>query len=270
MTTVRLRWWREALYVLAFYTVYSWIRNQFGSSGSFSATAASALRNAELVIDIEQAMGLFFEESVQALFTGWGWFYWFWNVFYGSLHFIVTGAVMVLLYRRHPSRYRHYRTVLAITTGLALVGFATFPLMPPRLLGAGGPYGADLTSYSFVDTLVQHGGLWSFDSGTMKAISNQWAAMPSLHLGWAIWSLAALYPVLSSRWARVSIAAYPALTLFAVVVTANHYWIDGVGGGVVLAIGMLGAGPLLRVLDSWKVRLSGPPGGAGLNRPTSP
>lgn len=199
-------------------------------------------------------MGLFIEESVQAAFAGWGWFFWFWNVFYGSLHFIVTAAAMVYLYRRHPVRYRHYRTVLAITTGLALVGFAVFPLMPPRLLGAGGPYGADLTSYSFVDTLVEYGGLWSFDSGTMKAISNQWAAMPSLHLGWAIWCLVALYPVLTSRWLRIGIAAYPLLTLFAVVVTANHYWIDGVGGAIVLAAGLVGAGSLLRMVDGRKGR----------------
>jgi len=245
----RLRWWRELVYVLAFYGVYSWIRNQFGSSGSFSASNASARRNAEWIIEVEKAMGLFFEEALQKLFEGWGWFYWFWNVFYGSLHFIVTAAVMVYLYRRFPLRYQRYRTVLAFTTGLALIGFATFPLMPPRLLAAGGEYGADLTQYEFVDTLVVHGGLWSFDSGTMESISNQWAAMPSLHIGWAVWCALALVPVLRNRWGRVAIIVYPILTLFGVVVTANHYWIDGIGGLIVLSVGMWGARRALAWFD---------------------
>lgn len=245
----RLRWWRELVYVLAFYGVYSWIRNQFGSSGSFSASNASARRNAEWIIEVEKAMGLFFEEALQKLFEGWGWFYWFWNVFYGSLHFIVTAAVMVYLYRRFPLRYQCYRTVLAFTTGLALIGFATFPLMPPRLLAAGGEYGADLTQYEFVDTLVVHGGLWSFDSGTMESISNQWAAMPSLHIGWAVWCALALVPVLRNRWGRVAIIVYPILTLFGVVVTANHYWIDGIGGLIVLSVGMWGARRALAWFD---------------------
>ena len=237
----RLRWWREAIYVLAFYGVYSWIRNQFGSSGSFSSTSAAAVRNAERIIEIERTMGLFFEERLQAAFDGWSWFYWFWNVFYGSLHFVVTAGVMVFLYRRFPLRYQRFRTALAITTGLGLVGFSTFPLMPPRLLAAGPPYGATLAEYEFVDTLIVHGGLWSFDSGAMNAVSNQWAAMPSLHIAWALWCAIALTPVARSTLVRAAIIAYPALTLFAVVVTANHYWIDGLGGVVVLAMGLIGA-----------------------------
>ncbi|MDG2114185.1 MAG: phosphatase PAP2 family protein [Actinomycetota bacterium] len=245
----RLRWWREIVYVLVFYGVYSWIRNQFGSSGNFSATSASALRNAEWVIDVERAIGLFFEEKLQQAFDGWGWFYWFWNVFYGSLHFVITTGVMVYLYRRFPLRYQRFRTALAVTTGLALFGFALFPLMPPRLLAAGDPYGADLVQYGFIDTLAEHGGLWSFDSGTMSAISNQWAAMPSLHLGWATWCAIALAPVLTQKWARAAMITYPVLTLFAVVVTANHYWIDGLGGVMVLSVGLYAGSRWVRRLE---------------------
>lgn len=245
----RLRWWLEIVYVLAFYGVYSWIRNQFGSSGNFSATNASALRNAQWVIDVERAIGLFFEERLQAAFDGLGWFYWFWNVFYGSLHFVITTAVMIYLYRQFPLRYQKFRAALAVTTGLALFGFAFFPLMPPRLLAAGDPYGADLVQYGFIDTLAQHGGLWSFDSGAMNAISNQWAAMPSLHLGWATWCAIALTPVLTQKWAKAVMISYPVLTLFAVVVTANHYWIDGVGGVMVLGVGLYAAGRWVHRLD---------------------
>ena len=101
------------------------------------------------------------------------------------------------------------------------------------------PYGAALRTYEFVDTLVDPGGLWSFSSGTMQSISNQWAAMPSLHIGWALWCTIALYPVLRRRWSKIAIVAYPAVTMFAIVITANHYWLDGVGGAVVLAAGYL-------------------------------
>ena len=95
-----------------------------------------------------------------------------------------------------------------------------------------------MTEFAFVDTLAAHGGLWSFDSGTLQAISNQWAAMPSLHLAWAAWCALALIPVLNSRWARLTMWSYPIATSFGIVVTANHYWIDGLAGLVVLFLGM--------------------------------
>ncbi|HEC08391.1 MAG TPA: phosphatase PAP2 family protein [Acidimicrobiales bacterium] len=234
---IRLRWWLEVGYVLAFYTVYTAVRNQFGSGGRFSVGAERALSNAEWVIHIEKSLGLFFESSLQALFLGQAWFIRIWNVFYGSLHFVVTGAVMVYLYRHFPTRYRRYRTILAATTGLALLGFALVPLMPPRLLGAGPPFGGSRVQYGFVDTLSKVGALWSFDSGTMQKISNQWAAMPSLHIGWSMWCALALYPVLVRRWARILVIIYPMLTLFAIIVTANHYWFDALGGAVVLGVG---------------------------------
>jgi hypothetical protein len=95
-----------------------------------------------------------------------------------------------------------------------------------------------MNNFSFVDTLSVYGGLWSFDSGTLQAISNQWAAMPSLHFTWAAWCAIAIAPVLKPISARVAMWLYPLATLFGVIVTANHYWIDGLAGLVVLALGM--------------------------------
>lgn len=233
----KLKWWHETAYVLAFYLVYSAIRNQLGSSGALDVSASRALDNARMVIDAERAVGLFFEQSVQQAFLDWEWFIRFWNIFYGSLHFVVTGAVMIFLYVRFPGRYRRYRNVLAFTTGAALVGFALFPLMPPRLLAAGPPWGAHLTQYDFVDTLEAVGGLWSFDSGTMQQVSNQWAAMPSLHFAWATWTVLATWPVVRRRWVRALFVAYPIATLFAIIVTGNHFWLDAAGGVVVLTFG---------------------------------
>jgi hypothetical protein len=119
--------------------------------------------------------------------------------------------------------------------------------MPPRLLCTC-PYGSG-EDYGFVDTLKDIGGLWSFDSGTMQKISNQYAAMPSLHFGWSSWSFLALRGRLRRPWARALITAYPLLTLFAIVVTANHYWLDAAGGAIVLAVGLGIATVLHRALD---------------------
>ena len=221
----RLRWWKEVLYIAAFYGLYSFIRN---TQGSASVSAAHAFANARDVIRVEEALRLYFEEGLQEAFLGWRPFIQFWNLFYGTFHFVVTIAALVLLFRRFPARYPRWRNTLAATTGLALIGFATYPLMPPRLLP---------TSYGFVDTLRVYGGLWSFDSGPVAQVSNQYAAMPSLHMGWSIWSTLVLYPMLRRPWSRVTVALYPAATLFAIVVTANHYWLDAVGGAAVLAAG---------------------------------
>ena len=188
-----LRWWVEIGLTVAFYVVYSAIRNQFGSALGDSVRDAS-FRNAERIIDIEQAMGLYVEEWIHNTFLAWDWFIVFWNVFYGTFHFAVTIGAMVLLFARHPERYTFMRSTLAATTGVALVGFAFFPLMPPRLLGTARPVWACEDGFDYTDTLVDPGGLWSFESGTMETISNQYAAMPSLHIAWAIWCTVALLP----------------------------------------------------------------------------
>ncbi len=236
----RGRWWVEILIVLVFYGVYSLIRNTFGSA---AVSPRRAYDNAVEIIDLEKRMGLYFEEVVQGWFVDWGWFLKAWNIFYGTLHFIVTIGVLIWLFRRFPARHRLARNSLAVTTVLALIGFSTYPLMPPRLLAVGPPYGGlefGGNDYAYVDSLAVHGGLWSFDSGAMQAVSNQYAAMPSLHFGWSAWCLIMLWPVLQRRWTKALIAAYPVATLFAIVVTANHYWIDAAGGALVLALGLIG------------------------------
>ena len=97
-----------------------------------------------------------------------------------------------------------------------------------------------------MDTMAEVGGLWSFDSGTMQRVSNQYAAMPSLHFAWATWCALVIWPIVGNRLARVLVAAYPIATLFAVIVTGNHFWLDAVGGLVVLGVGSLLAGVLVR------------------------
>jgi len=229
-----LNWVRELLVIGAFYALYSWIRNQFGSA---SVEPDIALRNARQMIDVERFVGLYVEADIQSWFIGWDFFIRFCNIFYGTLHFVVTLGALLYLYFRQPEAYPRWRTIGLTTTGLALIGFATYPLMPPRLLGNCGTYGACIEGSPFIDTVAELGGLWSFDSGMMENLSNQYAAMPSLHFAWAFWSYLALKPFVKNRLIRVAIWLYPSCTLFAIVVTANHYWIDAAGGGLIIFAG---------------------------------
>jgi hypothetical protein len=120
--------------------------------------------------------------------------------------------------------------------------------MPPRLLSDCGTFGACLAGiHPYVDTVSDVGGLWSFDSGTMQRVSNQYAAMPSLHFAWATWSALIIWPTVRSRTVKVLTASYPVATLFAVIVTGNHFWLDAAGGLVALGAGSLLAGVLVRV-----------------------
>jgi hypothetical protein len=253
----RLRWWREALYVLVLYGVYSTVRNQFGSAGGPDGQAnAIAYGHALEIIRIQDAMGLYVERSIQDWYLSLpregliG----FWNVFYGTAHFVVTAAALVWLYRRDKPRYPLWRNTLAASTLLALIGFASFSLMPPRLLDEpqarfGPPTTATERDFGFVDTLAEYPTFWSFDSGTLKDISNQYAAMPSLHIGWATWSALVLYPMVRRRWAKALVVAHPLATLFCIVVTANHFWLDAVGGLAALGAGFLAGRALTATWD---------------------
>jgi len=246
----RLHWWKEALIVAIFYGIYTWTRNQFGSQQiAADGVPEQAFNNAERVIGFERLIGLYHEVAVQQWFLPYRWFIQFWNVYYGTAHFFVTLFVFVLLYVKRADVFPQWRNTLAAMTALAIIGFAFFPLMPPRLLDQPCPAndpnefgGACLHPYEtfgFVDTLSEYGGPWKFDSDEVASISNQYAAMPSLHIGWSTWCAIAVWPLLRRRWVKAAVLIYPSATLFAIVVTANHFWIDGIGGLAVFGIGAL-------------------------------
>ena len=263
-----IRWWREALLIGLFYLGYSLVRNQFASA---AVGPGLALNNAEIVIELERSLGLYIESTVQGWFLGWDAFISVWNVFYGLLHFAVTFFTLTWLYLRFPEVYQRWRTTGLLCTGLGLVGFALFPLMPPRLLGDCGAYGACLVDTGFVDTMVHYKGLWSFDSGTFQKLSNQYAAMPSIHFAWAFWCFLALRGRIRSGWGRVCLYLYPPLTLYAVVVTANHYWVDAVAGVVCVLLALAWTTPLVRLAQNrrQRARPTGAEPGTGTSVPAT-
>lgn len=238
-----LNFWKEAALVVSVYASYGVVRNLFGSA---SVGPDDALRNADRIIELERALGTYIEPTVQSWFIDWTGFVQFWNLFYGVFHFLITFVVLLWLYFARSEHFRFWRRAGLITTVSSIIGFAVFPLMPPRLLGDCGPFGACRAGSPYVDTVIEIGGIWSFETPAMESISNQYAAMPSLHIGWALWSALAVLANVRRPWVRVLAIIYPVLTLFAIVVTANHYWFDAVGGVAVVGIGWCGSWLVLR------------------------
>lgn len=227
----RLFWWVELVAIGVFYSIYSGIRN--ANEGSPS----DAYANAQTIIDAQRKLGIFHEARLQSWALEFKPLIIACNYFYGSLHFVLTIGIIVFLFRRHTDDYPLWRNTFAITTGLALVGFVTFPLMPPRLIdGHAAAWGLTSTRYEFVDTLARYPTFWSFNSGAVSRVSNQFAAMPSLHFAWATWCAWAGAPRLRSRWAKVLLHAYPWVTLTTIVLTGNHYILDAVGGAAIFLI----------------------------------
>jgi hypothetical protein len=233
----RAHWWREVLIIAAFYGLYTLVRDLRGDK---PVSVLQAVTNARRIIRLERWFGVFQEARVQHDFLSDRWLIELCDDFYGTVHFIAPIAVLVVLFFWFPDRYRLWRNTLALVTGLALIGFYYFPLMPPRLLPPG---------YHFVDTLKVVGGLWSFSKGPVEDVSNQYAAMPSLHTAWSSWCAAALFPIIRSWWGKVLLLVLPAFTVFAIVVTANHYFADAVAGLILVGASYVIARPLTRLVD---------------------
>ncbi|MFJ6831408.1 phosphatase PAP2 family protein [Streptomyces sp. NPDC091209] len=243
----RPRLWFEVLIIAMSYWTYSLIRN------AVPEQRREALRNADWIWRMEHHLGLAVEESVNHAVNSVGWLIIGMNYYYATLHFVVTLSVLIWLYRCHPGRYAAARLALFATTAVALVGYYLFPLAPPRLMTGG----------NFVDTVMVHETWGSMASGDLKHMSNQYAAMPSMHIGWSVWCGLTVFALASAPWARILGVLYPAATLVVIVATANHFWLDAVGGLLCLAFGFLVArlwyGALPYALPQWVPGTRGTP-----------
>jgi len=220
-TPRRPRLWFEILLIAVSYWTYSVIRN------AVPEQRGKALRNADWIWSAEHHLGIAVEQSVNHGIDSATWLIVGMNYYYATLHFIVTLSVLVWLYRSHPGRYAATRLVLFATTGVALVGYYLYPLAPPRLMNGS----------HFIDTVTVHQTWGSMASGDLKHVSNQYAAMPSMHIGWSLWCGLTIFALAKVPWVRVLGLLYPAATLIVIVATANHFWLDAVGGMLCLAFG---------------------------------
>jgi hypothetical protein len=216
----------ELLLIRVTYAAYSKVRLA-ATGGSNSAGRAEAEENGMQVYELERSLHIDVEHWANHTVVGIGWLRDFHDFYYTSFHFAVPLTILALLYWRRPADYRWARSALGFTTLLALVGFWLYPLAPPRLMPRLG----------FIDTVHGVQDFSQPDYGTLTALTNQYAAMPSLHFGWSLWC-GVVIAVLARRWWIKALGLlHPLFTLCAIVTTANHWVLDAVGGALAVGAG---------------------------------
>ena len=222
VAVIRRRWGRrvglaaEAALLFGLYGLW-----QF--AGSFTVmSSAGAVSRARWLWHAERILQLPSETSVQRLFLPHPVLIQAFNLYYDILHFPVLGACLIWLYVRHRDSYPATRNTVAMFTGASLL-IQLIPVAPPRLLPGTG----------LVDTAVRYGqSVYSWHGGFN---ADEFSAMPSVHVGWALIVAVAVITASRSRW-RWLAAGYPMLTMLVVVVTANHFWLDGIVAGLLVAL----------------------------------
>jgi hypothetical protein len=206
---------REAALVLALYAGWRFVMRLR------STELADGLANGRTVWDIERLLGFGNEAAIEHWVLGHSWLMRAANVFYATVHVPALICFLVWLFAFHRDGYPRLRNTVAAVTGVCLLLHFT-PVAPPRMY-------PDL---GFVDAARAYG--QSVYGPVGQGISNQVSALPSLHAGWAFIVALGVITVSTSRW-RWWILAHPVVTMLVIVATANHWWLDGVAAGAVLA-----------------------------------
>jgi hypothetical protein len=195
-------------------------------AGSFGFIGpGGALARARWIWHAERVLYLPSETALQRVFLPHPLIIQFFNFYYLSLHFAVLIITMIWLFVRYRPAYRRLRTTLALFTGACLI-IQFVPVAPPRMLPETG----------LVDTaILYHQSVYGSVAGFE---ADQLSAMPSVHVGWAILIAIAVIGTARTRW-RWLILLYPALTTLVVVVTANHFWADGIVAAALLGLILL-------------------------------
>jgi PAP2 superfamily len=190
--------------------------------GVAESNPAVAFSNARAIVDFEQSTGLFFEQGLQAWVMGQRVLIDMANFMYVNSHFVMTTGALVWLYLRHNDRFYFVRNMFMVAMGLALVGYVLMPTAPPRFF----------PELGFVDTIAYYVNV-KHDSGLVALFFNPYAAVPSMHVAFALMVSVPALLVVRNRVAKVLWAAYPLLVTFVVIVTGNHWFMDAVAGAFV-------------------------------------
>jgi len=222
-----------AVGLFAYRMVRFWVKDQM----------SEAFANAHRVMKWERAIGIFTEVDLQSTVLDKRAIIFTLNRYYFIAHFLGAAMLLTWLFIRHHDLYGRVRRVLFAVTIGALALHVAFPLAPPRWF----------PEFGFIDTLQTYGPK-VYDSDTVTSAANQIAAMPSLHVAWAIIAAWAIISALQSRWRWLSVI-HPIVMILAVVVTANHWWLDAaVASLLVLTASQLDR-PVQRYLEARSLRI---------------
>ena len=238
--TRRLPWWGEALIAFCFYWLYDAVQALTQSDADEAHAHALDVLHAERTLHIwaEPNFNVFAtHHHVLSMVAGYD---------YGLAHVLVTATVLGYLWWRHPRIQVPLRNAIVGMSVAALVVYWQYPVAPPRLTVSG-----------LTDTLVVNNILGA--RHVHEGLVNLYAAMPSLHVAWAVWCAAAIVLAARSPWRHLA-WLYPIWTTFVIVATANHFFLDAVAG-LALAV------PPLLFVTSRSRRSAGSPASSTSSRP---
>ncbi|HEX6663175.1 MAG TPA: phosphatase PAP2 family protein [Gaiellaceae bacterium] len=215
----------EVATLTGLYAVYELVR------GQGHATLGAARAHTDGIVALERDLHLFGERAVQHAAHVLPGIPTLLGILYLALHFVGTGVFLVWLHRSHRGYFPIVRNTLIGATAIALTIYILYPVAPPRLANLG-----------FVDT-VSHSAKVNLSSSLLGSLYNPFAAVPSLHFGYALLVGMTLARLAHTRLGRVAGWSYPALMLVVIVGTGNHFFFDAAGGALAIGAGY--------VLASW-------------------
>jgi PAP2 superfamily len=217
---------RQVVLFLAAYQLYRVVRGLANDPGSANA----AFSNARDLIHAEQALNIFVEPSMQAFAAGQGWLLDGASWMYINAQTSITLGALTWLYLYRNESFYFVRNMFLVAFGLALIGYMVFPTAPPRFF----------PEWGFFDAVSDFTGV-AQDSVTVNELFNPYAAVPSMHVGFALMISVPLARLVRWRPLKVFWAIYPLIVVFVIVVTANHFIADAVLGAVAAGLGALAA-----------------------------
>lgn len=223
---------RESMVVLSAYFLYFLIR------GATEERASEAIDRALALEALEERLRIFIEVDLQQAVIDQAWLIELANGVYIWGHWPVIGGIGLWLYFTRHDRYTTYRNTLLVSGAIGVAIFALFPTAPPRLANP-----------ELVDTIVQRTDYYRVMQPPQ--LTNQYAAVPSLHFGWNLLMGMALIRESSNQGLRLLGWVLPPLMVVATVVTANHYVLDLVAGAVVVLIGLV-------IVERWPLHVPHP------------
>lgn len=189
----------------------------------YEGQVATAFENARTLVRLEQGMGLFFEPGLQAWALGSPWLVWAASLAYLKSHFVVTAAFFTWLYLARNGAFYYVRNTFLVSMAIGMSGYAAFPTAPPRLL----------SGWGFAHTVATLVGAAAVDG--VEALCNPFAAVPSMHVAFALLVAAPALMLVRRPALKVAWAVYPVIVTLVVMITGNHFWLDVALGALVAA-----------------------------------
>lgn len=218
---------------MAYRVVRGWIDDPQGASIAF--------QHGRQIIGIERATGLFIEPQVQALVGATGTIADISSWLYLNAQVTITIGALIFLYLRHNPSFYFVRNMFMVAWCIALVGYIVFPTAPPRFF----------PEWGFVDSVADFTGV-DPKTAPVNSLFNPYAAVPSMHVAFALMISMPLSILCRHRFVRVFWRIYPVVVTFVIVVTGNHFLFDAVLGGLTFVAAGAAATWMARVRESWQ------------------